>query len=134
MALATVGPVAAQTGGAKVVSSDRGGMLGQRASEIRQLLATGQRVELRGICLSACTMYLALPNACVDRAANFGFHGPTRNGQSLPQHEFEHWSGVMADTYREPLRSWYLTEARYRMSGYYQVSGSDLINMGYSQC
>jgi len=134
MALATVEPAAAQSGGAKVVRSDGGGWLSQRSAEIRQLRATGQRVELRGTCLSACTMYLALPNVCVDRSASFGFHGPTRNGQNLPAHEFEHWSGVMADTYREPLRSWYLTEARYRTTGYYQVSGSELINMGYPQC
>jgi hypothetical protein len=134
MSLVASGPTIAQSGGAKVVRSDRGGMLGQRAAEIRQLRAAGQRVELRGTCLSACTMYLSLPNVCVDRSATLGFHGPSRNGRNLPQHEFEHWSAVMADNYREPLRSWYLTEARYRTSGYYEIRGSELIQMGYPQC
>ena len=134
MSFATVESVAAQTTGAKVVQNDRGGWLGQRTAEIRQLRAAGQRVEVRGTCLSACTMYLALPNVCVASSATFGFHGPSNNGQNLSPREFEHWSWVMAETYREPLRSWYISEARYRTSGYHQVSGADLINMGYSQC
>jgi hypothetical protein len=134
MLLVPAEPIAAQTSGVKVVRYDRGGMLGQRAAEIRLLRAKGQRVELHGTCLSACTMYLGLPNVCVDRAANFGFHGPSRDGKKLAPREFEYWSEIMAKNYREPLRSWYLSEARYRTSDYYQVSGAELIKMGYSQC
>ena len=126
--------VTAQTGGAIIVRSDRGGMLGQRSQQIRQLRASGQRVELRGTCLSACTMYLSLPNACVAASASFGFHGPSRNQRALPAAEFEHWSEVMARNYREPLRSWFLSEARYRISGYYELSGAELIRMGYAAC
>ncbi len=127
-------PAAAQTRAAFVVQSDRGGWLGQRSKKIRKMRATGQRVELRGTCLSACTMYLSLPNACVSSNATFGFHGPSRNGQQLSQREFDHWSRLMADNYREPLRSWFLTKARYRTSGYYNMSGTELIRMGYPQC
>ena len=124
----------AQTGAAIVVQSDRGGMLGQRRQQIRQLRASGQRVELRGTCLSACTMYLSLPNVCVAATASFGFHGPSRNQRALPPVEFEHWSEVMARNYREPLRSWFLSEARYRITGYYALSGAELIRMGYAAC
>jgi hypothetical protein len=127
-------PVAAQARAAYIVQSDRGGMIGQRSQQIRSFRAAGQRVELRGTCLSACTMYLSLPNACVASNATFGFHGPTRNGQRLSQREFEHFSQVMADNYREPLRSWFLTKARHRTSGYYSLSGAELINMGYRGC
>lgn len=133
--LSTVGSTAiAQTRVAYVVQSDRGGMIGQRSKEIRGLRATGQPVELRGTCLSACTMYLSLPNACVSSNATLGFHGPTRNGQRLSAREFDHWSQVMASNYREPLRSWYMTEGRHRISGYYRFSGAQLIQMGYRQC
>lgn len=125
---------AAQTSVAYIVQSDRGGWIGQRSKEIRALRASGQPVELRGTCLSACTMYLSLPNACIAPTATFGFHGPSRNGQALPPREFDHWSQVMADTYREPLRSWFMNEGRYRTSGYFQLSGAQLINMGYRQC
>ena len=124
----------AQAGSVFVVRSDRGGLLGQRSEEIRALRASGQRVELRGTCLSACTMYLSLPNVCVAASASFGFHGPSRGQRALPPAEFEHWSEVMARNYREPLRSWFMSEARYRISGYYEITGAELIRMGYSSC
>lgn len=117
-----------------VVKVDRGGKLGQRARKIAALRATGERVELRGTCLSACTMYLDLPGACVGPEAVFGFHGPTRDGRALPAQEFEHWSNLMASHYREPLRSWYMSEGRFRTAGYFQVSGTELIRMGYPAC
>lgn len=127
-------PVAAQTNAAIVVQSDRGGLIGQRSQQIGDFRAAGQRVELRGTCLSACTMYLGLTNTCVASNATFGFHGPTRNGQPLPKREFEHFSQLMADNYREPLRSWFMTTARYRTTGYYQLSGAELIRQGYTPC
>lgn len=126
--------LAAQGANVIVVQSDRGGYIGQRNAEIRTLRASGTRVELQGLCLSACTMYLSLPNACVSPSAVFGFHGPSRNGQPLSARDFDHWSQIMASGYREPLRSWYMSQARYTLSGYHQLSGTDLIRMGYPPC
>lgn len=127
-------PILAAPGDPIVVRWDGGGMIGQRNSEIRNLRERGQRVELRGICLSACTMYLSLPNVCVAPSATLGFHGPTRGGKSLPEDEFEHWSKMMAKNYREPLRSWYMSEARYRTNGYFEIGGKQIIAMGYPSC
>lgn len=127
-------PARAESGGIMVVRSDRGGLIGQRTREIGLLRATGQRVELRGTCLSACTMYLSLPNVCVSPSATFGFHGPTRDGKKLPKQEFDHWSEMMARNYREPLRSWFMSKARYRISGYFELGGTELIQMGYPSC
>lgn len=117
-----------------VISNDRGGLIGQRSKEVRALRDGGQVVELRGKCISACTMYLALPKACVSRSAVFGFHGPSWYGRPLSEAEFEHWSQLMANHYREPLRSWYLKTARYRINGYYTLSGAELVRMGYAPC
>lgn len=130
----TAPPVDAQARAAIIIQSDRGGLIGQRNQRIRSYRAANQRVELRGTCLSACTMYLSLPNACVASNATFGFHGPTRNGRKLPQREFDHFSKVMASNYREPLRSWFMNTARHRTSGYYSLSGAELIRMGYRRC
>lgn len=132
--LAVLAPVLGQAQTVKVVTNDRGGLLGQRAEEIRTLARTGQRVELRGQCLSACTMYLKLPNACVAPDAVFGFHGPSWYGQPLPADQFEAFSNLMARHYREPLRSWFMNTARYRTKSYYQLSGRQLIEMGYAAC
>jgi len=127
-------PALAQARAAFIVQSDRGGWLNQRSKEIRQFRSTGQRVELRGTCLSACTMYLSLPGTCVSRNATLGFHGPSRNGQPLSRQDFDHWSRVMASNYREPLRTWFMNEGRHRTSGYHRISGVELIRMGYTEC
>lgn len=127
-------PAVAQGYGVMVVRADRGGLLGQRSAEIRQLQASGQRVELRGTCYSACTMYLGLPNVCIDPAADFGFHGPSAHGAPLPPAQFEHWSQVMAAGYRGGLRDWYMQTARYTISGFFRLSGAELIRMGYPRC
>ena len=134
--LSTAGSSAiAQTRVAYVVQNDRGGMIGERRMKVDSLRSTGQRVELRGTCLSACTMYLSLPNTCVYSNASLGFHGPTtRDGQRLSNSDFDYWSSVMASNYREPLRQWFMTKARYLTSGYYKLTGAELIRMGYQQC
>ncbi len=119
---------------ALVVTSDYGGRLSERVSEIRNLRESGQSVELRGSCMSACTMYLSLPNVCITQSARFGFHGPSYRGEKLDDRLFQYWSNVMASHYREPLRSWFMSEARYRITGYYELSGAELIRMGYNEC
>lgn len=128
-------PASAAPGGSViVVTNDRGGSLGKRGELIRQLRSSGQRVELRGTCLSACTMYLGLTNLCISPSAQFGFHGPTRNGRKLPEAEFDHWSLVMARNYTPELQRWYMQTARHRTSGYYRMSGAELICLGYPAC
>jgi len=134
VSLTALMPVVGQAQAVKVVTNDRGGLLGQRAEEIRTLERTRQRVELRGECLSACTMYLKLPNACVAPDAIFGFHGPSWYGQPLSADQFEAFSNLMARHYREPLRSWFMNTARYRTRSYYQITGRQLIEMGYTAC
>lgn len=118
-----------------VIGNDRGGYVGARASEIDSIRSTGSRVEIRGnICYSSCTMYLGAGNVCVNPATTFGFHGPSANGVPLPPDRFEHWSEVMARHYREPLRSWFMTSARYETTTALMISGEQLIGMGYDSC
>jgi hypothetical protein len=72
-----------------VIIGDRGGLLWQyeqRASEIRR---SGRRVEVRGTCKSACTLYLGLLNPgqlCAKPKAQFWFHHPfnTQTGELVP--------------------------------------------------
>lgn len=127
-------PGEAQTANALVVRSDRGGYIGQRDQQINALRAQGARVELHGTCLSSCTMYLSLPNICIAPEATLGFHGPSLNGRPLNPSDFERWSNIMAKHYPEPIRSWYMSEARYTVSGYHRMSGEQLIRMGYPSC
>lgn len=125
----------AQSRAPLVVQNDRGGLIGARALEISDINAQDIRVELRGrICYSSCTLYLGADNVCLSEETVFGFHGPSQRGTALPQDRFEHWSNVMAAHYNAPLRDWFLSEARHRISGYYRVSGASLIALGYAAC
>jgi len=118
-----------------VVTTDRGGLIADRVADIRAIRQNGGRVELRGpLCLSTCTMYLGAGDVCVNPRATFGFHGPSSYGRRLPEAEFAYWSVVMADHYPQPLRDWFLSTARYRISGYYRLSGRDLQRLGFPAC
>ena len=120
---------------AVVIRNDPGGVLPARIASIASIRSSGQRVELRGrYCLSACTLYLGLPNACVSPQTRFGFHGPSMYGRPLKSKDFERWSKVMASHYPEPLRSWFMEKARYQVTGYVNLRGEDLIRMGVERC
>ena len=58
----------------------------------------------------------------------FGFHAPSRSGTPLPRPVFEQVSRLIAASYPEQLRGWYLDEARYADSGLRVMRGSDLID------
>ncbi len=118
-----------------VVGNDRGGYLHDRLIELGNLQRTGTPVQIRGrICYSTCTMFLGLPNACVDPNTTFGFHGPSQSGRRLSPQKFEYFSQVMANHYPAPLRSWFMREGRHRISGVYKMKGTDLIRMGVKSC
>ena len=120
-----------------VISNDRGGAIAERVALIREYQDTGTRVEIRGdYCLSACTMFLALPETCVAPRTVFGFHGPSSRlyGIALTQTGFDRWSRAMAGYYPEPLRSWFMATARHRIVGFYKLSGQELIKMGIRRC
>jgi len=119
-----------------VVRNDKGGNVEQRVHQIEQLRQAGTRVRIVGRCDSACTMFLGLPRACVARTARLGFHGPQSQyyGISLPPHQFEYWSGVMADHYPPRLRARFMAEWRNTTMGLHVISGAEAIRMGARAC
>lgn len=129
-------PVQAQATSVAVIRNDLGGSMEGRLQTIAQFRSTGTRVEIRGQCASACTMYLGLPNACVARSSRLGFHGPQSQyyGISLPPDEFEYWSRVMADHYPGPIRNWFLSVARHTTMEVITLSGAEVIRMGARAC
>lgn len=69
--LALASPALADTA---VIRNDGGGKVG-RYIDMRARLARLDAVRIEGKCFSACTIFTTLPNACVDRTAQIGFHG-----------------------------------------------------------
>lgn len=123
--------------GRLVVGDDPGGSLPARVAQVARLRAEGAVVEIRGrYCLSACTLYIGLPRACVSPATVFGFHGPSSRfyGISLPPRQFEHWSRVMAAHYPPRLRRWFMASARHVTMGFARLSGRELIALGVAAC
>lgn len=130
-----VAPLAAVAQQVIRIGDDYGGLVAERARIVDQIRAAHARVEIRGnICFSACTMYLGAGDVCVLPGTTFGFHGPMRNGQALSPHDLDHWSAVMARYYSEPLRTWYMANARYRTWDAAELTGADLIRLGYPAC
>ena len=137
LAIAPASATAVQLHPVLYVQNDPGGSLSDRVAEIERIRSTGTHVEITvGFCNSACTMYLGLPNTCVAPSVSFGFHGPMSQFYGIPlsQKEFDHWSHVMASYYPEPLRSWFLQEARFTTIGIEKISGRSLIEMGIPAC
>lgn len=118
-----------------VIYNDYGGFLHERLSQLEDLRRSGQRVEIRGKhCYSTCTLFLALPNACVSPNTQFGFHGPSRSGVRLQPSVFEKYSRLIAGHYPRKLRNWYLRKGRTRIDGLYKLAGHRIVRMGAKSC
>lgn len=60
----------------KIIMTDYGGLLLQYIAEVRQAALDGTHVVIKGLCASACTLWLGLPTTqiCVYPEAWIGFH------------------------------------------------------------
>lgn len=120
----------------QVVQYDLGGDVEGRIREVARLRAKGTQVRIEGICVSACTLYLGLPNSCVAASATLGFHGPATNipGIPLPREDFERVSSTMATYYPGQIRTWFMSSARLITENYYTISGAQAVAMGAHGC
>lgn len=129
--------LAAPPAAAEVIRHDLGGDLDQRVALVERLRAAGTPIRIEGTCVSACTLYLGLPNACVTPGAELGFHGPRTRlpGIPLPHADFERQTRVMAAHYPGAIRDWFMAEARMLTTArYYVLSGEQAIRMGARAC
>lgn len=118
-----------------VVGNDYGGVLISRLASLQALKMNDTTVEIRGdICASACTLYLGLKKACILPRTKFGFHGPSHNGEPLPQADYERLSQVVAAQYPLVLRDWFMTSGRKTLVRMQYISGQTLIDLGLTQC
>lgn len=116
------------------ITGDRGGDVALYMRLVQEARMRGQIVQITGRCLSACTLYLGAGNVCVTRQARLGFHGPSDGGRPLSPALFEAWSLQMATFYPEPIRSWFLRDARHLIGPVLELSGAELIRLGVPEC
>ena len=102
-----------------------GGSLSDYSGTVHQYNASGERFRIRGRCQSACTLFLAIKNACIERSAALRFHA----GSSPIS------TARMMEAYNARLRN-YLNAGNYmNSSAFHTISGSDMISrFGYKEC
>lgn len=125
---------AAKAENVRVIHRDLGGNVMERWHEVTSISLSGTEVQIRGQCLSACTMYLSVPNLCVSPEAVVGFHGPRSQttGNSLSDSSA---SQIMAMHYPVAIRDWFLQEAQYLQgSQVAYISGQQIIDLGTRSC
>lgn len=83
-----------------VVLQDPGGNVIDRLAQMHTMREEGVGVRIEGICASACTLYLDLPEVCVSPGALLGFHGAQSDVGGLA----EAVNLAMAESYPGELR------------------------------
>jgi hypothetical protein len=91
------------------ISDDRGGRIGSYLARFQALKKSGDRVEIDGLCASACTMLLGIIPAdriCVTPQAVLEFHtawDPTPSGGQIVNTE---GNAILWAHYPEKIRRW----------------------------
>jgi hypothetical protein len=137
-ALMITSPAAARDNTAElspyIIGDDIGGSLNNRILEINEMRASGRPVEIRGlVCISSCTMFLGVNDACVWPGTRFGFHGPSNKGKALNGNLQSYWINTMASFYQEPLKEWFLEKGSHKIKGVYWFTGAELIKKGVTR-
>jgi len=121
LALLLAAPAAAATSSPYA----KGGRTKDFAVDVEQHRRSGELFRITGHCQSACTMFLALRNVCVEPGARLLFHAGDNAAATRR----------MMNSYNAKLRA-YLTQRRIMESPtFHTISGRDMINrFGYRAC
>lgn len=101
---------------------------------LAQYNRSGELFRIEGTCKSACTMFLAIRNVCVDRSAVLMFHAghDFQPGETGPNTRASH---IMLDAYNTQLRAHLLAGHHMDTLAFYPLAGDELIDrFGYKEC
>jgi hypothetical protein len=102
-----------------------GGNVNQFSAIVSQYNQTGEPFRIEGHCQSACTMFLAIKNVCVDRNATLLFHAG--------KHGFA--TAAMLGSYNGALSSFVTAQHYMDTPDFHAISGRDIIGkFGYRAC
>lgn len=102
-----------------------GGRTGQFAKDREAFRNSGEQFRIKGHCQSACTMFLALPNACVEPSAQLLFHAGS-NARATSD---------MMNSYNSALQAYLNERGVMNSPAFHTISGSDIIRkFGYKAC
>ena len=102
-----------------------GGITREFAPKVREADRSGKLFRITGHCQSACTMFLAVRNVCIEPSARLLFHAArTPRGTT-----------DMINSYNTKLRAYLRTNRIMENSAFHTISGSEMIQkFGYRRC
>jgi hypothetical protein len=102
-----------------------GGITRKFAPKVREADRSGKLFRITGHCQSACTMFLAVRNVCIEPSARLLFHAAkTPRG-----------TRDMMNSYNSRLRSYLVASRIMESPVFHTISGSDMIKrFGYRAC
>jgi hypothetical protein len=109
MVAATMALAASAASATMRISDDIGGRIGAYVDQYSAIRASGERVVIDGVCLSACTLVLGIVprhRICVTRRAMLGFHAawmPGPQGKPVPS---QVGTQALWDMYPANVRRW----------------------------
>ncbi|MBG0810031.1 hypothetical protein IY145_11645 [Methylosinus sp. H3A] len=113
---------------------DAGGNLRSYVADVQRLNAEGAPKAIRGVCASACTIYLGVKNVCVERTAQLWFHAAHLPGDSHPD---ALGSLEMLAFYPPRVREKVIRSGAFDSTDFdnsKSISGEELISMGVPAC
>lgn len=120
-----------------LIMNDMGGKLMQRVAHAQWLSDHKKSVHVLGICASACTTYLSVPNVCAAPASLWMFHKgflvSAKTGERKPGNMVtEHLSWFSTRNLDAPLRRW-VRDLDASLTGEQElwVTGQDFIEAGW---
>ena len=103
----------------------KGGGTQKFAADRARINAKGERFRITGHCQSACTMFLAARNVCVEPSATLLFHAG--NDATATKR--------MLDSYKPALRSYLVAKKIMETKAFTTIPGSTIISrFGYRKC
>src|SRR5262249_44536029 len=104
------------------------------------LEASGNNIEIRGVCPSACTLvlsYIPKERLCLHKTAQFWFHHSQMFNGMVTEETIKS-SRAMYDSYPQDIRGWLEQKGGFekmpRRAEYWKISAPELWKMGYGKC
>jgi hypothetical protein len=103
----------------------KGGRTKDFAVDVQKQDQSGEQFRITGHCQSACTMFLAARNVCIEPSARLLFHAGA-NATSTNR---------MMNSYNSKLRAYLVANRAMETPAFHTISGSDMISkFGYKAC
>jgi hypothetical protein len=120
-----------------VLYDEYGGVIQEHVRRFQTIAASGDDVEIRGVCNSACTLIVGIVPAdriCFGEHASLGFHSSRDAESNEPTAKTNRW---MVMQYPQDIRDWIMAKGgieKFTIYAMWKLTAEDLWSMGYRKC